>query len=571
MMTPVLLTILSAAPTLTSDDQQQILAQTETIKLAPDLSSLTDGEKKAVEKLLQVGMIFQDVYEHSRHPAALDVRKKLAGKSTPQSRLYDLFAGPIATTLENERRPFVKVAPEAPGRNVYPWQITRDEVDAYLAKHPASRDELLHPLTVVRRASPAQVKTDLAALRRHPVLAGLHPDLERRLRGVLRAGDPKALYAVPYAVAYADQMVKAHRLLWDAAAAISSDDPEFAGYLRNRARDLLTNDYESGDAAWVTGRFKTLNAQIGAYETYDDELYAQKAFYSLSIVKRDEAASGPLARAVSALQKLEDSLPYTPHKPVRSDIPIGAYDVIADFGQARSANTATILPNDERHARRYGRTILLRANVLRHPDLFERGRATWTAAVAPVHHDDIAAEGKLNRTFWHEVGHYLGPEVDARGTAVQVALGPVHNHLEEMKADLVSLFLAQSLRKTGFYDDQRLRNVYADGILRVLQPVKPRREQAYGTMQLMQLNWFLEHGLLTRKKDGLHIDYARYHDVVAKLLAKVLEVQRSGDAAAANAFVDRWSKWEQLHEELAAGVRKNQRYRFTNMSYAATP
>jgi hypothetical protein len=29
----------------------------------------------------------------------------------------------------------------------------------------------------------------------------------------------------------------------------------------------VSNDYESGDASWVTGRFTHLNAQIGAYET----------------------------------------------------------------------------------------------------------------------------------------------------------------------------------------------------------------------------------------------------------------------------------------------------------------
>ena len=46
----------------------------------------------------------------------------------------------------------------------------------------------------------------------------------------------------------------------------------------NRARDLLTDDYESGDAAWITGRFRNLNAQIGSYETYDDELMGTRAF-----------------------------------------------------------------------------------------------------------------------------------------------------------------------------------------------------------------------------------------------------------------------------------------------------
>ena len=77
---------------------------------------------------------------------------------------------------------------------------------------------------------------------------------------------------VPYSVAYADELIKSFGLLNEAADAVEKDDEEFAKYLRNRARDLLSDDYESGDAAWVTGRFKNLNAQIGSYETYDDEL-----------------------------------------------------------------------------------------------------------------------------------------------------------------------------------------------------------------------------------------------------------------------------------------------------------
>ena len=48
-------------------------------------------------------------------------------------------------------------------------------------------------------------------------------------------------------------MVRAFGLLNEAAALLEASDAEFAGYLRNRARDLLSDDYESGDAAWVTG------------------------------------------------------------------------------------------------------------------------------------------------------------------------------------------------------------------------------------------------------------------------------------------------------------------------------
>src|SRR4029078_3177957 len=124
-------------------------------------------------------------------------------------------------------------------------------------------------------------------------------------------------------VAYAEQMLKAYGLLVQAADDLGADDPELAGYLRNRARDLLTNDYESGDGAWVTGRFRHLNAQIGAYETYDDELFGTKAFYACSLLIRDDAATAQLREAVKGLQDVGDALPYDAHKRIREDVPVG--------------------------------------------------------------------------------------------------------------------------------------------------------------------------------------------------------------------------------------------------------
>ncbi len=51
----------------------------------------------------------------------------------------------------------------------------------------------------------------------------------------------------------------------DAAAdAVESGDAAFARYLRLRARDLLADDYEGGDAAWVTVDENILGAQAGA-------------------------------------------------------------------------------------------------------------------------------------------------------------------------------------------------------------------------------------------------------------------------------------------------------------------
>ena len=373
-------------------------------------------------------------------------------------------------------------------------------------------------------------------------------------------------------MAYADELMRAHALLNEAADAVQKDDDEFARFLRNRARDLLSNDYESGDASWVTGRFKNLNAQIGSYETYDDELFGVKTFFAFSLLITRQQETTALRQAMKGLQALEDSLPYKNHKKIREDIPVGVYDVAADFGQARGGNTATILPNESYLARRYGRTILLRANIMRDPNIFGSTSNTFAAAVGTEQAKALTNDGNFYRTLWHEVGHYLGVDRTKDNRDLDEALQDASNALEEMKADLVSLFVAEALHKQGYYTDAQLKSVYAGGILRVLQNNKPRRDQPYNTMQLMQWNFFLENGLLSfdESTKTLTIHYEKYHDVIGKMLAKTLDVQYQGDKAAADKFIDQYTTWnENLHGAVASKIRAEQRYRFRIFKYAA--
>jgi hypothetical protein len=557
-----------------------ILDKTETVRLTPELSGLSAGDRRAVAKLNEVGAIFQRLYEGQRHReaaaslAALEALHRRAPSETTRGllTLYRLNQGPIATTLENTREPFLPVEPKPPGGNVWPWGIAKAEVDAFLAANPAESQAILHPRTVVRRATAENLRIDLAALKRHPALDTLHPGLRARLEGLLRRPDPKRLYAAPYSVAYADDLVRAHGLLNEAADAIAAEDPEFAGYLRNRSRDLLSDDYESGDAAWITGRFKTLNGQIGSYETYDDELFGVKTFFSFNVLKLRGPETEALRRGLKGLQAVEDSLPYDAKKKVREDIPVGIYDVVSDFAQSRGTNTATILPNEAYLARRYGRTILLRVNIMRDRNIFSGADRSWRAAVAAPHDDELTSEGNFQRTLWHEVGHYLGADRTADGRDLDTALQDNANLLEEMKADLVSLHAGPLLMQQGYYTAPQLRALYASGISRVLQNNKPRRDQPYNTMQLMQWNFFLEKGLLRfdRSTGTLAIDYGRYHQVVGELLREVLAIQRAGDKAASDRFIDRYTRWdENLHGVVAKNIRDQQRYRFRLVRYAA--
>lgn len=563
------------------EHSKAIVRQMQTIRLAPDLSALGEGERRAVAKLLEVGQIFQTLYEQQRHPGALAAKSELSRlrkqSGTPVnvqdlSTLYRLFQGPVATTADNKLEPFLPVELPPPGRAVYPAGITRQEVDAFITANPDSRATILHPRTVVRRAEETNLRADLNQLRRLPVLATLHPGLQRSLEEMLASPSAARLYAVPYALAYADEMMRAHGLLNEAADAVEQEDPEFAGYLRDRSRDLLSNDYESGDAVWITGRFRHLNAQIGSYESYDDELYGTKTFFGMSVVSTLPRETAELRRAVAVLQSVEDDLPSKTHKKVRDDIPIGVYEVVADFGQARGGNTATILPNEDLITRRYGRTILMRPDMIRSPAIFDAANAAWKAAMQPSHATELSANGNFNRLVWHEVGHYVGVDARADGRSTRAAFGSDSLMLEELKADLVSLHAAQGLHRRGFYSDVQLRQLYASGIFRALVNNHPRRQQAYPTMQLMQWNFFLEEGLLhfDPATGRLRIEYDKYHAVVGRMLSKVLDLQYDGTKAAADAFIDHYSRWDDAVQGVVANnMRATQRFRYRMFKYAA--
>lgn len=560
---------------------EPLVQKTLHVHLAPDLTPLSPSEIKALEKLVEVGHIFQRIYEQSRHHQAREAYEKLhaldESHGSPREtqnlvKLYRLFQGPIATTLENERVAFLPVDATVPGKNVYPWGIQRNEIDAFIGEHPSERKTLLHVRSVVRRADASMIRRDLATLSRYPALDTLHPFLMTQLRELAAEGSATALYAVPYSVAYADPLMHASELLFEAAALVENDDVAFARYLRLRARDLLADDYEGGDAAWVTSRFGKLNAQLGAYEVYDDELYASKAFHSVSLLLRDAELSEALRAATRGMQDFQDLLPYEGSKRVREELPVGVYHVIADFGQSRGTNTASILPNEPHITSKYGRTIILRYNILTHRDLFALRKQGWDAVLAPEHHDELWPDGNFHRTLWHEIGHYLGPDFTRDGRPVGDALEENSSTFEEMKSDLVSLFLVRALRERGHYDDARSRSVYASGIRRVLRPTRPRREQAYGTMQLMQFNFFLEKGLLDYepREERLYIDYERYHDVVAALLEEILALQFNGDKAATTRFIERYTTWDnELHGKLAAAMRAAQSHRYRLVTYAA--
>ena len=148
------------------DQTRPILDKTLVLRLAPSLDHLSPGERRALDALLAAGPPLQRIYERQLHRQALDAHRELAARRPPREdllSLYRLWQGPIATTLDNQREPFLPVDAIVPGKNVYPWGVDKARLEAFLGANEAARGDILHSRTVVREAG--QAPEDLTAAR----------------------------------------------------------------------------------------------------------------------------------------------------------------------------------------------------------------------------------------------------------------------------------------------------------------------------------------------------------------------------------------------------------------------
>ncbi len=558
-----------------AEQARRILDKVLTFRLEEDLTTLTPPERRVVDELVAIGYLLGDLNEAQRHHQALRAREELLdlheqlGRPSRTQDLLDLyrqFQGPIATTLENELEPFLPVDGFTEGKAFYPWAIERDELDAFLASHPERQAEILGIHTIVRRTTPRHLKRDLLTLRRHPALSVLHPGLESFMSDLARTPTREAFYAVPYSVAWPGPIVEASNRLSDAAAAIEDQDTDAGAFLRQRARDLLTDDNEAGDAAWTRGELGRIDGVIGAYEVYDDGLYGAKASFAVSVLLRDEPATALLRAELEHLQEIEEALPYVSRRRVRTDIPVASVNVLAAFGGAVDV-AAEILPNDPILMRKYGRKILVRRNHLTNPLAFERVKVRWQAAMLPEHHAELTPEGNYQQVVWHEIGHYLGPDTTREGRSLDSALEADASPIEELKAELVSQFATDRLLRMGLVDEAGARAVAASAIMAGLRPVRPLRSQAYPTLWLMVLNYFLDHGVLVYEDGRLGIRHERREEAVSGMLAETLAIQEDGSKERSTAFIDRWTTWDERHETLGRALKAAERYRYLDARY----
>ncbi|MDP9051155.1 MAG: Zn-dependent hydrolase [Acidobacteriota bacterium] len=493
----------------------------KTVRVPYDKTRLTAREQQMVAKLADACRLMDKLYWHQS-----DLGGYAMYHTTQSAVMGKLFSiNGSRWDLVDENFPMIGEEPMMPGRELYPFGLTRTEVEQYSTKHPAEKAAIYSPWTVVRSA---------------PL------DLDPKLSQPVVYNVPEKLYTYPYHEAYAQWLKPMADDL--RAAAKLSGDRAFAHYLNLRADALLSDDYYASDIAWLELKDPKVDLIFAPYETYLDGLLGVKTSYGASILIRNDAESRKLAMYQKREAAMQQALPVAAEiKPSKegyatpmevADAPLRAGDLRYGY-QAVADN----LPNDPRvHAEKGSKKIFFKNFMdLRLNDVILPVAAKMLAGEQLK---DVNGEGYLTSAILHEISHGLGPafaQIGGKQVPINEAIGPAYSGLEEAKADVTGIFLAKWLVDQKLLAAAELDNIYGSYVAGIFRTLRFGTGEAHGRAEMMEFNYLLEHNTLSQGLDGRYtIDYAAMPGTIEELCKTLLMFEANGDRAGTEAWLAKY-------------------------------
>lgn len=484
-------------------DIDQRLAGYTTVELAADPTVLTPKERQMIPILIEAADIMHDLFWMQAYG---DKESLLASVDDARVREYlYINYGPWDRVRGNE--PFVEGYEDKPlGANFYPPDMTAEEFESAAERAADGGLQLRDLYTLVRRK------------------------------------DDGNLVAVPYHIAFEEQLRKAADLL--RRAADLAEDRGLQRYLRLRADALVTDDYRPSDMAWLDMKDNTIELVIGAIETYEDRLFGYKAAYEAFVLIKDKEWSERLDRYAAMLPGLQRGLPipaaYKQEEP-GMDSDLNAYYAIYYAGDANAGpkTIAINLPNDEEVQLRKGTRRLQLKNSM---------QAKFDEILIPItgllidqeQRKHITFDAFFNNVMFHEVAHGLGIKstITGRGT-VREALRDQASAVEEGKADVLGLYMITTLHEQGEFGDADLMDNYVTFLGSIFRSIRFGTTSAHGRANLMQFNFFQDMGAFSRDDETgtYRVDFERMQEAISALAEQILRVQGDGDYDAVSEFM----------------------------------
>ena len=496
-----------------ASDIQQRLAQLPRTMIDYDRSLLNKNERQVVAKLIEASKMIDEIFWRQVSEENPDLRSRLQQQSaaSPAERAgYEYFLmnkGPWDRLGQEE--PFVGTKKKPAGAAFYPEDMTKDELEKYVAAHPEKKDELQGLFTVVRR-------------------------------------DGTAFAGIRYSTFYRDFLQPAAARLREAAALTT--DASLRTFLSKRADAFLSDNYQDSDMAWMDLN-GAIEVVIGPYEVYEDDLFNYKASFESFVTVVDRGESEKLAVYSRHLPDMERNLPEPEqYKNFNRGTasPIKVVQQIYTSGDARRGvqTSAFNLPNDETVREKKGSKKVLLKNVM-DAKFRQSGRPIAMRVLEPSLVNQVAFDAYFNHTLFHELSHGLGPgfitQPNGQRVEVRIPLQNLYSSIEECKADVLGLWniryaIDQKLI-TSFSEDQ----LYATYAGLIFRSMRFGINEAHGRGTAVQWNWIREKGGVSPVGGGkFTVDKVKFRAAVQSLATELLTIEATGDFDRANTLLNRY-------------------------------
>ncbi len=505
---------------ITADAQSYDLAQQykkfAEVKMNPDTSFLAEGERAAINKIIEASKLLSEVYLRQLDVRNPEIRAEIAASDRADKQLlldmFDLHFS-VCDGLE-DGYVFYGDTPCPKGAGFYPADMTKQEFEDHIAANPQDAEAFTSGYTVIRR------------------------------------NENGGLIAVPYSKAYAEWLMPAGILLREAADLLPTDryNNRLKRFLRMRASSFRTDDYFDSEMAWMdlTGN---IEVAIGPYEVYDDKLFGYKTAFESFVTIKNPEESKALAKYKDFLKDMEKNLPVEEEyknfeRGFESPIAV-TYQVHGGGDNENGVQTIAFnLPNDERVREAKGAKKVILNNVL---------GAKYDRILAPIGERVLVPEqAKLtakkwmsNNTLFHELSHSLGPgtiTVDGVETTVNAQLKDLASGVEEGKADVMGAYNILYMMERGeldIADKQAFLATYFTGKFRSM---RFGTGAAHAKGAAYQYNYFREVGAAEwlPKEQRFKLDFAKLEQAISDLTGKIVRLQGDGNYDAVKAFLDEY-------------------------------
>jgi len=478
------------------------------VKMDVDTSFLSPSERAVVNKLMEIRGPMNSIFMSQLNVDNAKIRKEIAGSDTENKKqilkMFDLHFGVCDALAGNKVFYGDKACPD--GGGFYPADMTRDEFNSWIEKHPKDADKFKSGFTVIRRKG-------------------------------------ERLVAVPYSRAYKRHLTKIAGLMREAADL--SREPSLKNYLRLRADALFSDDYFESDMAWMDLQ-GNIEVVIGPYEVYDDQLFGYKTAFQMFLTVKNPEESAALAKYKNYLREMEMNLPVEDsYKNLNrgSESPlVVAYQVQGGGDNANGIQTIAFnLPNDERVREAKGSKKVILNNVL---------HKKFDMVLGPIGKKVLVpAQAKLtskkymgNNTLFHELSHGLGPGKivkDGRETTVAAELQDLYNGLEEGKADIMGIYNILFMMEKGELPISEKEQMLATHFTGIFRSVRFGTESAHAKGRTIQYNFYRKSGAVKwdEKQKRFKINYKKMEQAVGDLTGMFVRVQGDADYDKAKAFL----------------------------------